>query len=161
MARSARTGIELRAFAVAPLALALACQRGAGELRRDGSPGGARPAVSSTPSAPQARVYDEATTAITAKVGERFTVALGGSTARPFEWRLASTPDAAVLVLVDRGYAETPAPGCEGCGGGDGAFTFTFEASGRGATSVRFVYGHVAPDDSKAAKDVTIAVRVE
>jgi len=175
MARSARTGIEgqVRRVLAASwlLALTLGCHRAA-DAPRDSSagqgpatdrPAAATPASSTAPATatPQGRVYDETTTSITAKVGERFTVALSGSTSRPFEWKLGSPPAAGVLALVEHGYAEKAPVGCQGCGGGEGAFTFAFEASGKGGATVRIVYARVAPADSPPTKEITIQVRVE
>lgn len=115
---------------------------------------------SASSAAPHGRVFDEATSSIAVKVGERFTVALPGSTSRPFEWKLGPAPDAAVVVIAEQGYAETPPPGCDGCGGYSGAFTFSFTATRAGTTQLRFVYARVAPPGAPPTKELTIAVRV-
>jgi predicted secreted protein len=106
------------------------------------------------------RVYDPSSSSIEAKVGETFTIALPGSTSTPFEWRLDSVGESAVVRLTGEATTESPPSGCAGCTGYRGAFTFTFTASAAGTTKVRFAYASVAPPGSAPSKVVTFEVHV-
>jgi len=112
-----------------------------------------------TPRSP-VKVYGSETTSIAAKPGERFVVALPGSTAIPYEWKLEGAPDVGILALTEEGNTESPPTGCDGCGGYAGAFTFTFDVKGAGTARLHFVYRRVAPPGSAKTKDVTIEVHV-
>jgi predicted secreted protein len=113
------------------------------------------PASSGTP-----KVYDQTATSIDAKVGDKFIVTLPGSTSTPFEWKLDQPGDAVVVTMTDKGNAETPPPGCQGCTGYKGTFNFTFSANASGNTKLHFVYARVAPPGSAPTKDATIDVHV-
>jgi predicted secreted protein len=119
------------------------------------------PASSATPASSGApKVYDQSTTSIDAKVGDKFTVALPGSTSTPFEWKLDQPGDTVVITMTDKGNSETPPPGCQNCTGYKGTFNFNFTANAAGTTKLHFVYARVAPPGSAPTKDATITVNV-
>ena len=166
-APSARTGIEVRvsgAFIVVITTLLVACQRSQDEPVRTTTQGTATAATSASGQAPARqrpiKVYGSETTSITANPGERFVVALPGGTAVPYEWKLDGVPDVGILAMAEQGNTEAPPPGCAGCGGHGGAFTFTFDPKAAGTARLHFVYVRVAPPGSAPTRDVTIEVRV-
>jgi predicted secreted protein len=115
------------------------------------------PSASATATAVGDKAYDDSTKAITAKVGERFTLNLPANITTPYKWVLAS-PETNVT-LAERHYQEKPPEGCSGCVGYPGTDRLTFEAKQPGDTKLILRY---APLRSKepAERELTITVTV-
>ena len=104
------------------------------------------------------RTYAEGTKSISAKVGERFAVALPANITIPMKWRIEPAPDAKVLTLTQEQHADAPPKGCDGCTGYGGTRLFTFEAKGAGKTSLHFALKPLTNPSGASQKDVTIEV---
>jgi predicted secreted protein len=117
----------------------------------------APPAPSSAPAATE-RTYAEGTKTITAKVGERFSIALPSNITIPMKWRIEPPPDAKLLALVEEKHHDEPPPGCDGCTGYGGTRLFHFEAKGAGKSTLHFALKPLTNPGAKAEKEVTIEV---
>jgi hypothetical protein len=86
-------------------------------------------------------------------------VALPANVTTPMKWRIEPEPDAAVLALADRRYADQPPADCAGCTGYGGTDSFTFETKGAGAATLHFRYLPLR-GEGPAQREVSIEVRV-
>jgi predicted secreted protein len=107
-----------------------------------------------------AKAYSESTKSISAKVGERFTVALPSNITIPMKWRLEPTPDGKVLTLTDEKHFDQPPAGCDGCVGYGGTRIFGFEAKGAGKQTLKFTLRPLTDPKGTAQKEVAIDVAV-
>ena len=105
------------------------------------------------------RAYGEGTKSITARAGERFSVALESNVTLPFKWRL-QTPDAKVLALVEEKQHDAPPDGCSDCVGTAGTKVFTFEAKTSGAATLHFSLKPLAEPAGQSQRDVIVQVTV-
>jgi predicted secreted protein len=101
--------------------------------------------------------YNDSTKAITAKVGERFTLNLPANITTPYKWIVAS-PDTNVT-LAERHYQEKPPAGCSGCVGYPGTDRLTFEAKQPGETKLVLRYAPLRSNEP-AERELTITVTV-
>jgi predicted secreted protein len=130
------------------------------------SPGPAEPVpAASAGSAPGTaasgeRTYAEGTTAITAKVGERFLVALPANVTVPMKWHIDPPPDAKLLETGEEKYFDEPPKGCEGCTGYGGTRVFSFVAKAAGSTALSFALRPLGDPEGAARKQVKIEVTV-
>ncbi|HEY3496594.1 MAG TPA: protease inhibitor I42 family protein [Polyangiaceae bacterium] len=123
----------------------------------DTPPGAPAPVGGAAPAGSE-RTYAEGTKSISAKVGERFAVALPSNITIPMKWRLDPAPDAKLLALTQEQHTDAPPKGCDGCTGYGGTRLFTFEAKGAGKTSLHFALKPLTNPGGASQKDVTIDV---
>jgi predicted secreted protein len=129
-------------------------------------PGPAETGAAPAPSAPPAgvpgaeRTYAEGTKAITAKVGERFAIALPANVTIPMKWRIDPPPDVKLLAAGEEKYFEEPPKGCDGCTGYGGTRVFPFEAKAAGTTTLHFALRPLSDPKGKAHKEASIDVTV-
>jgi predicted secreted protein len=114
------------------------------------------PAASSGPA-----VYDQTTTAISAKVGDHFTVALPGNVSTGYVWRLEPKPDGSIVVAADATYATDPHVGSPVCAGCPGTFSFALTANAAGSATLHFVdIPPGGPRPGAPSKEISIALTV-
>lgn len=114
--------------------------------------------ASAAPTASGERTYTEGTKNVSAKVGERFSVALPSNITIPMKWRLDPAPDAKLLALTGEQHFDAPPKGCDGCTGYGGTRVFGFEARGAGKTTLHFALKPLTNPAGASQKDVTIEV---
>jgi predicted secreted protein len=121
------------------------------------------PSEASSTAAPVAaggpKVYGETTKTISAKVGERFVVALPSNITVPFKWRL-DPPDVKLFALLDEKHVDEPPAGCGDCVGYGGTRLYTFETKGSGSASLHFALKPLTDPAGASQKNVTVAVTV-
>lgn len=125
-------------------------------------PSAATPAPSAAPSDPpvgaSTPAYTDSTKNISAKVGDRFAVALPSNITIPMKWRLEPAPDGKLLTLTEEKHFDQPPPGCDGCTGYGGTRLFSFEAKGAGKQTLKFALRPLTDPKGKAQKEVSIDV---
>ncbi len=106
------------------------------------------------------RVYDEQTQGISARVGERFGVALPGNITTPLKWSLDSASMSDLVTLSAQSYSDAPPPGCTGCLGYPGTAHFVFDAAQEGTTTLRFAYRKLGQTSGQAKRELSIHLTV-
>jgi len=107
------------------------------------------------------KIYGQATTAIDAKAGDHFTVAVPGNATTAYTWRVDPNPDASVLTVTDPKYASSAPPNCNQCAGHGGTYSFAVSASAVGIATLHLVKVHVGRVPGKPIQEVTITVTVK
>lgn len=104
------------------------------------------------------KTYTESTKSISAKVGERFSVAVPSNITIPMKWRLEPVPDGKVLSLTDEKHFDQPPAGCADCVGYGGTRIFSFEAKAAGKHTLKFALRPLTDPKGTAQKEVGIDV---
>jgi predicted secreted protein len=123
------------------------------------APGPTAPSTAAPVAAGGPKLYGETTKTISAKVGERFVVALPSNITVPFKWRL-DPPDVKLVALLDEKHVDEPPAGCGDCVGYGGTRLYTFETKGSGSASLHFALKPLTDPAGPSQKDVTVAVTV-
>ncbi len=123
------------------------------------------PAESSGPAPATARaaaprVYDEKTVEISARVGERFEVALPGNITTPLKWNLDTASMSDLVTLSSQSYSDAPPADCAGCVGYPGTAHFVLDAAQEGSTTLLFAYRKLGQTSGQAKRDVKIKLTV-
>lgn len=82
------------------------------------------------------KIYSEATSSIEAVVGEQFTIVLAANPTTGYSWTVSRQADLAVVAPVDTDYQ----PGPTSVVGAGGHQRLTYQAVGRGTTTINLDY---------------------
>lgn len=115
---------------------------------------------SGAPAAQVPRVYDEKTTQISARVGERFEVALPGNITTPLKWSLDPASMSDLATLSEQSYSDAPPKECAGCVGYPGTAHFVLDAAQEGTTTLRFAYRKLGQSSGQAKRELSINLTV-